>query len=107
MTQKVFELCGTPRLGRSGIHSRPRMARAAPPDDDNDLDNDVSIDSMNEEIELEGLRTRRDAQTSQFVFEKRLEKIHRTPNRPTKSEFEVMLLDLKRSLKEVNMYIIH
>ena len=100
-------MCGTPRLGRSGIHSRPRMARAAPPDDDNDLDNDVSIDSMNEEIELEGLRTRRDAQTSQFVFEKRLEKIHRTPNRPTKSEFEVMLLDLKRSLKEVNMYIIH
>ena len=54
----MFELCGTPRLGR------------------------------------------RDAQSSQFVFEKRLEKIHRTPARPTKSEFEIMLMDLKKNLKD-------
>ena len=59
MTQKVFEVCGTPRLGR------------------------------------------RTAQSSQFVFEKRLEKIHRTPSRPTKSEFEIMLMELKKQLKGV------
>jgi hypothetical protein len=59
VTQKVFELCGTPRLGR------------------------------------------REAQTSQFVFEKRLEKIHRTPARPVKSEFELMLIELKKRLKSV------
>jgi hypothetical protein len=59
VTQKVFELCGTPRLGR------------------------------------------RAAQTSQFVFEKRLEKIHRTPARPVKSEFELMLIELKKRLKAV------
>jgi len=59
VTQKVFELCGTPRLGR----------RAAFP------------------------------QTSQFVFEKRLEKSHRPPARPQKSEFERMLIELKKKLK--------
>eukprot|EP00091_Calanus_sinicus_P008925 TRINITY_DN21224_c0_g1_i1.p1 TRINITY_DN21224_c0_g1~~TRINITY_DN21224_c0_g1_i1.p1 ORF type:complete len:194 (+),score=7.56 TRINITY_DN21224_c0_g1_i1:33-584(+) len=59
VTQKVFELCGTPRLGR-------REARP---------------------------------QTSQFVFEKRLEKSHRPPARPQKSEFERMLIELKKKLK--------
>jgi len=61
VTQKVFELCGTPRLGR-------REARP---------------------------------QTSQFVFEKRLEKSHRPPARPQKSEFERMLIELKKKLKGV------
>ena len=37
--------------------------------------------------------------TSQFVFEKRLDKSHRPPARPVKSEFEKNLLDLKRRLK--------
>ena len=64
MTQKVFELCGTPRLGR-------RSAQSAP------------------------------SSSSQFVFEKRLEKIHRTPARPVKSEFELMLTELKKRLKAV------
>mgnify|MGYP002051819386 FL=1 len=59
VTQKVFERCGTPRLGR------------------------------------------RSAQSSAFVFEKRLEKIHRTPARPAKSEFELLLTDLKKQLKGV------
>ena len=45
--------------------------------------------------------SRREAQSSQFVFEKRLEKIHRTPARPAKSEFEIMLMDLKKNLKSV------
>ena len=45
--------------------------------------------------------SRRDAQSSQFVFEKRLEKIHRTPSRPAKSEFEIMLMELKKNLKSV------
>ena len=38
-------------------------------------------------------------QTSQFVFEKRLEKSHRPPARPQKSEFERMLIELKKKLK--------
>ena len=59
MTQKVFSLCGTPRLGK----------RSALPT------------------------------TSQFVFEKRLDKSHRPPARPVKSEFEKNLLDLKKRLK--------
>ena len=59
VTQKVFSLCGTPRLGK----------RAALP------------------------------ATSQFVFEKRLDKSHRPPSRPVKSEFEKNLLDLKKRLK--------
>merc|ERR1719410_692230 len=59
VTQKVFSLCGTPRLGK-------RSALPA---------------------------------TSQFVFEKRLDKSHRPPARPVKSEFEKNLLDLKRRLK--------
>merc|ERR1719422_731054 len=59
VTQKVFELCGTPRLGRrqAGIESSP------------------------------------------FVFEKRLEKSHRPPPRHHKSEFEKMLIELKKKLK--------
>ena len=60
VTQKVFELCGTPRLGR----------RQAAPD------------------------------SSPFVFEKRLEKSHRPSARPSKSEFEKMLIELKRRLRE-------
>ena len=59
VTQKVFSLCGTPRLGK-------RSALPA---------------------------------TSQFVFEKRLDKSHRPPSRPVKSEFEKNLLDLKKRLK--------
>ena len=59
VTQKVFELCGTPRLGR-----RAALAR-----------------------------------TSQFVFEKRLEKAHRPPARPHKSDFERLLIELKKRLK--------
>ena len=60
VTQKVFELCGTPRLGRrqAGIEGSP------------------------------------------FVFEKRLEKSHRPSSRPTKSDFEKLLIDLKKKLKE-------
>ncbi len=61
MTQKVFEICGTPRLGR----------RSAQP-------------------------------SSQFIFEKRLEKIHRTPSRPPKTEFEILLISLKKHLKSVD-----
>lgn len=59
MTQKVFELCGTPRLGR-----------------------------------------RQAGDNSPFVFEKRLEKSHRPSSRPNKSEFEKMLIDLKKKLRE-------
>merc|ERR1719348_1853489 len=60
VTQKVFELCSTPRLGRrqAGIEGSP------------------------------------------FVFEKRLEKSHRPSSRPTKSDFEKLLIDLKKRLKE-------
>ena len=58
MTQKVFELCGTPRLGK-------REALGG----------------------------------SQFVFEKRLDKSHRPPAKPQKSEFERQLIDLKKKLK--------
>jgi len=61
VTQKVFELCGTPRLGK-------REARA-----------------------LGG--------SSQFVFEKRLDKSHRPPSKPQKSEFERQLIELKKKLK--------
>ena len=61
MTQKVFETCGTPRLGR-------RSAQAS----------------------------------SQFIFEKRLEKSYRTPSRPPKTEFEILLIGLKRHLKSVD-----
>lgn len=60
VTQKVFELCGTPRLGRRQAGS----------------------------------------DTSQFVFEKRLEKSHRPSARPSKSEFEKMLIDIKKKLRE-------
>jgi hypothetical protein len=67
VTQKVFELCGTPRLGRRSAQPPPAAA----------------------------------ATTSQFVFEKRLEKIHRTPARPVKSDFELMLTELKKRLKTV------
>ena len=46
---------------------------------------------------------RRSAQpSSQFIFEKRLEKIHRTPSRPPKTEFELLLINLKRYLKSVD-----
>ena len=55
----MFELCGTPRLGK----------RAALPG------------------------------SSQFVFEKRLDKSHRPPARPQKSEFEKNLIELKKRLK--------
>merc|ERR1719500_1575073 len=60
VTQKVFELCGTPRLGR----------RQAP------------------------------SENSGFVFEKRLEKSHRPSSRPSKSDFEKLLIDLKKKLRE-------
>ena len=56
----MFELCGTPRLGRrqAGIEGSP------------------------------------------FVFEKRLEKSHRPSSRPSKSDFEKLLIDLKKKLRE-------
>ena len=60
VTQKVFELCGTPRLGRRQAGN-------------------------------EG---------SPFVFEKRLEKSHRPSSRPSKSDFEKLLIDLKKKLRE-------
>ena len=59
VTQKVFNLCGQPRLGK-------RMALGG---------------------------------SSQFVFEKRLDKSHRPPARPQKSEFERQMIDLKKKLK--------
>ena len=64
MTQKVFDLCGTPRLSR-------RSALAG---------------------------------SSQFVFEKRLDKSHRPPAKPQKSEFERQLIDLKKRLKNVESF---
>jgi len=63
VTQKVFELCGTPRLGK-------REALGG----------------------------------SQFVFEKRLDKSHRPPAKPQKSEFERQLIDLKKKLKNAENF---
>merc|ERR1719228_1379578 len=65
VTQKVFELCGTPRLGK------------------------------------------REARSSPFVFEKRLESGHRAQGRHAKSEFERMILELKKSLKGVEDFWSH
>jgi len=62
VTQKVFELCGTPRLGK------------------------------------------REARSSPFVFEKQLEPAHRAPGKHTKSEFEKMILELKKNLKGVEEF---